>query len=293
MVVKKKKVNITLGGKNTRCKLKPYQTKYIKQTLELNDIELLDKTIIKLLKKKMQSITDYRQKSKTSYKLWDILVCVILASLANNETWYEIHDFIDIHYSWLKQFLKLTGGIPTRQTIERVISLVNKRELEETLTDFFKCITTLNTNEKDILNIDGRVDCGSSRHETLVNKEVSPLNSLNVYSNNYGICLASEMIDDKTNEIPNVPVILSRLNIKDTIITWDALNTQVENIKTVVSLGGDYVVPIKANQGNFYNNLVLYFDEKKLETIIAGNTKSSYYKEIEKSHSSVITYEYF
>lgn len=293
MIVKKKKIKITLGGKNTRCKLKPYQTKYLKQTFEIDDIELLDETIIKLLKEKMQTITDYRQKTKTSYKLWDILVCVILATFANNESWYEIHDFIDIHYSWLRQFLKLTGGIPSRQTIERVMSLVNKRELEETLTSFFISITTLNTNDKDILNVDGRVDCGSSRHKTLINKEILPLNSLNVYSNNYGICLASEMIDDKTNEIPNVPIVLSRLNIKDTIITWDALNTQVENIKTVISLGGDYVVPIKANQGNFYNDLVLYFDEKKLEMIIAGNSDSSYNREVEKSHSSVTTYEYF
>jgi len=293
MVVKKKKINITLGGKNTRCKLKPYQTKYLKQKLEIKDIELLDGTIIKFLKEKMKTVTDYRQKSKTSYKLWDILVCVILASFANNETWYEIHDFIVIHYSWLRQFLKLTGGIPTRQTIERVMSLVNKRELEETLTSFFISITTLPTNDKDILNVDGRVDCGSSRHKTLYNEEVLPLNSLNVYSNNYGICLASEKIDEKTNEIPNVPIVLSRLNIKDTIVTWDALNTQVENIKTVITLGGDYVAPIKANQGNFYNDLVLYFEEKKLEMIIAGNTDSSYHKEIEKSHSYVITYEYF
>ena len=101
------------------------------------------------------------------------------------------------------------------------------------------------------------------------------------------------MIDTKTNEIPTIPLLIDRLKINGTIVTWDALNTQRENIKKVISAKADYVVPIKANQGTFYSNIELYFDEKRLEMIIAGNNNSSYKKEIEKSHSRCITYEYF
>lgn len=187
----------------------------------------------------------------------------------------------------------MSGGIPTRQTIERVMSLIDNKELESILTSFFISITSLNSNEKDIINLDGRVDKSSARNKTFYNDKENPLNSLNAYSNNYGICLASEMIDEKTNEIPTVKEILKRFSIKDVIVTWDALNTQTENVKEVISMNGDYVVPIKGNQGNFFEDLKLYFDDKKLETIIAGNTKSVYLKINEKSHSSIITYEYF
>lgn len=55
----------------------------------------------------------------------------------------------------------------------------------------------------------------------------------------------------------------------------------------------DYVVPIKANQGNFYRDLELYFKDLKLEQITAGNIHSDYLTEIEKSHSSTIIYEYY
>ena len=58
-------------------------------------------------------------------------------------------------------------------------------------------------------------------------------------------------------------------------------------------LGGDYIIPIKENQKNFYNDLKLYFDQEKCDEIIAGNSKSVYYTENEKSHSSYIKYEYF
>lgn len=101
------------------------------------------------------------------------------------------------------------------------------------------------------------------------------------------------MIEDKTNEIPTVPEILDKLKLKDVIVTWDALNTQTNNIKAVIERGGDYVVPVKANQGNFYNDLELYFKEDVLDEIRIGKLKSTYKKVIEKTNSKVITYEYF
>lgn len=77
------------------------------------------------------------------------------------------------------------------------------------------------------------------------------------------------------------------------MITWDVLNTQTTNISKVIGSKADYVVPIKGSEENFFDDLKLYFDNKRLVMIIAGNTKSSYKREIEKSHSFFIIYEYF
>ena len=71
------------------------------------------------------------------------------------------------------------------------------------------------------------------------------------------------------------------------------MNTQKSTVEAVIQGKGDYVGALKGNQGNFFSELDLYFDEKRLETIIAGNTKSAYLKYHENSHSSLITYEYF
>ena len=191
---------------------------------------------------------------------------------------YYIHDFVEKKYSFFRQFLKMTGGVPSSQTYERVFSLIDYKQLEEILNKFYLAITYNHSNKTDTINIDGKVDKGSSRNQTDYHDKTKPLNSLNAYSNNLGICLASEIIDDKTNEIPTIPTILKRLKIKDVIITWDALNTQKENIDAVVGGKAHYVVPIKGNQGNLFSELDLYFDEKRLETIIAGNTKSAYLK---------------
>ena len=87
--------------------------------------------------------------------------------------------------------------------------------------------------------------------------------------------------------------ILDKIHVKGNIITWDALNTQKINIKKVIELKGEYVVPIKLNQESFYNDLKLYFDENQLEIIKTSETKNAYKKQTEKSHSSIITYEYY
>lgn len=107
------------------------------------------------------------------------------------------HDFVNNHYEWLREFLLLTGGIPCVKTYERVFSIINPSELENILNDFIMSFNIKSNLEKDIINLDGRVSKGSSRQEKKYQDKIKPLNVLNAYSNKYGICLASEMIEKK------------------------------------------------------------------------------------------------
>lgn len=63
----------------------------------------------------------------------------------------------------------------------------------------------------------------------------------------------------------------NEMDLTGIIATWDALNTQTKNAKAVINAGEDYIVTIKGNHDNFYNDLKLYFDQKKCEEIKAGN----------------------
>ena len=275
-----------------RFELSIREVNYIKKQLGITKIEDVDKAAMKRLKEKLKILTDSRIKKKTKFKIWDIIICTILAVLFNANDWEDVHDFVENHYKWLREFLLMTGGIPCTKTYERVFAIIDSKELEAIFTEFLLTIS-LSSTDNDIINLDGRVNRGSSRNETGYNDKAKPLNVLNAYSNKYGICLASEQIDDKTNEITAIPDILKRFNVKGNVITWDALNTQTDNVETVVSLKGDYVVPIKGNQGNFYNDLILYFDEKKLEMIKAGQTGSAYLDYKEKRGEKLIHYEYY
>ena len=187
----------------------------------------------------------------------------------------------------------MTGGIPSSKTYERVMSIIDYKELEQILVNFFKLITKDILLGIEILCFDGRVSNGSKRKGTIKRDEVSPLNMLNVYSSKYQLCIASQMIDKKTNEIPNVEGLIKRLNVKGTIISWDALNSQKTNVKAVIESGADYLAPMKGNHPTFYQELIEFFDEKEQDCIRAGKLNTGYKKVQEYKNGSAITYEYF
>lgn len=274
-------------------KLDKRQKKYLKNKFGISAWKDLTPTILKNLKEAMKQLTDTRQQEKTTYKMWDVVTCVVISCLCGMKTWEEIHDFVVLKYEFFRKFLKMTGGIPSAKTYERIMSIIDKKELETIVLDFFKTITTNLYSTIDILNIDGRVNNGSKRKATAKVDAVSPLNCLNVYSNNLRMCIAEEIIDKKTNEIPTTAAILERLNVKNCLITWDALNTQKDNISAVIKAKAYYVVPIKGNHALFYQDLIDYFDEDEQNLIIGEKTNTKYKKENEYKNGSSITYEYF
>ncbi|MBP3920695.1 MAG: transposase family protein [Bacilli bacterium] len=89
----------------------------------------------------MKSLTDSRQQIKCTYKIWDVVVCVIISALCGKKDWEEIHDFVEEKYSFFSSFLKMTGGIPCAKTYEGIMSIINYKELEKIVLSFFKTIT--------------------------------------------------------------------------------------------------------------------------------------------------------
>ena len=134
--------------------------------MEIKEIEI---SKLKELKEKSKMLRDERQKGKVVYKIWDIVVVVILAVLADCNEWEEIEDYAKEQKDFLKKFLKLTGGIPSAKTYERVISLIDCQELNKIFVDFVKSIQFMdNKFFKDILSFDGKVDTGSSRKKDIL-----------------------------------------------------------------------------------------------------------------------------
>lgn len=266
---------------------------YIKKKLGIQSFKDVDTTLLKKLKEELKRLKDTRNQNMILFKLWDVILCVIVASFADNNDWEDIHNFVKDNYKWFKSFLQMTGGIPKASSYERIMSIVDEEELNKILFEFYETITLEQTPKVELYNMDGRVNRGSGRKPTIMNEEKKPLNCLNVYSNKYGYCIKTVEINEKSNEIPAIEDVVKGMNLKGVIVTWDALNSQTKNVEAVINSKGDYIVPIKGNQGNFYQDLIDYFNEEKCEEIIAGNLSSAYKTYTEKSHSTWITYECF
>ena len=260
-----------------------------KKKMKMEEIDVME---LKKIRNRARLITDTRIKKKTTYKIWDIVCVVLVATLCNCNDWEEICLFAEEHRVWLRSFLQLTGGIPTPTTYKNVMSIINPKELQEFCKYAYEELIEKARKNGDIYHFDGKIEKGSSRKTDKNNKKIKPLNVLNVYSEGAGVCIEQEMIEEKTNEITAIPDVIKRLNLKGIICTWDALNTQKDIVKAVIASKGDYVGALKGNQGNFYQDVVDYFDEDRL-MIIASGYEGGYALTRENSHSQVITYQYY
>ena len=60
----------------------------------------------------------------------------------------------------------MTGGIPCTKTYERVFAIIDSKELESIFTEFLLTFS-ISSTDNDIINLDGRVNRGSFRNETI------------------------------------------------------------------------------------------------------------------------------
>lgn len=190
----------------------------------------------------------------------------------------------------VKKYLELPNVVPSYDAIQRVISILNPHTLySDTINYLINKINLITSNDtRDILSIDGKTSNGSSR-STGINKKEAVVNTMSVYSNNYGFSLIQDYITEKSNKIAMGPKLLEQLQLEDYIVTADALNTQVDTIKAILKGKADYVIPVKENQLLTYTEIKEYFDDKKL---YENAKKSNYKKIVSKEHNAIITREY-
>lgn len=251
---------------------------------ELNNNGIND--IITIIKKQ----EDTRYQPNVKHKIEDIILITLFAVLAKCNEWTEIESFAKKKEKWLKQYLELPNGIPSHDTIQRVISILNPNTLySETINYLINKINQITTSKtKDILSMDGKTSNGSNRSNG-INKGEDIVNTMSVYSNNYGISLIQDYITEKSNEIPMGPKLLEKLKLEGCVVTADALNTQVETIKAILKGKADYVLPVKENQLLTYTEIKGYFEDNRIYEEVK---KQNYKKTISKEHNGLITREY-
>lgn len=239
---------------------------------------------------KANDLEDTRQAWKIKHNLVDILVIVMLSVLTGHNDFEEMVIFAEARLEILRKYIKLENGIPHKDTIKRVVAIIDPNQLNLV---FYSWLANI-INEKNhtfldevnkIIAFDGKAICGS---DDIYN---NALHILTAFDTENELVLGQLPVDVKTNEITVMPELIKLLDLENTVITADALNCQYEIANTIVEKKGNYVLALKGNKGTLYEDVVDYFDEKRIEQIIAKN--ELYKKTVDKAHSCIETREYF
>ena len=227
-------------------------------------------------------IEDFRIVKKTSYKLNDLLLLIFLTIIR-----HKTNSFFDIalHIKYEKEFFKNLGllqeeKVPSHDTIRRVMSFIDPKAIEEVLIErIYRLLEDLEkSNSKNSMrhiSIDGKEIRGTGRkNDTKTPSKNTQI--LNVYDNTNSICIKTETISSKTNEIPVAQEILSNCVLNKTIVTADALHTQRKTCQIISDRKGYYVFPVKENQPLLLEEIKTQFSNKKNKTQVYNMEKRDF-----------------
>lgn len=242
--------------------------------------------IMEELLKWMDTIEDSRQQAKVRHQIKDILVIVLFATLANADEWEDIAYFAEMHEEYLRKYIRLEHGIPSHDTIRRVIAMISPEVLQEMQR---KWQELLNRDEgekiKKIIAIDGKTMCGNKRNGEKPNHIVS------AWCKEDGFCLGQTAVEEKSNEITAIPVLLEKINIKGQVVTIDAMGTQTAIAAKIRTQKADYVLALKGNQSALHRDITEYFSDEQFCKEI--ERCGGYKKVCEKAHGQLETREYY
>lgn len=249
------------------------------------------KAVLRRFVRLFRSVGDSRLDGMVEYPLVEILLIAFLAVLANASTWTDIAHFAESKKRWLKKFIPLKNGVPSHDTFRRVFSLMDPLSLQHATVTFLmenmaalrRCLS-LPTDGYRLICVDGKEEKGTGRKYGTA-EVVRNLQTLHVYDATHSICLFSQPIGCKTNEIPVAQDILKGMDLHGCIVTFDAMHTQVDTISIISGQKGEYVGGLKGNQAGLLEAVSPRFTELKKEQIAKKGV--DYYETLEKSHNQI------
>ena len=233
----------------------------------------------KSLQEYFSVIKDHRQAGKIEHNLVDILVLCVCAVICGAEGWSDIEEFGHSRKDWLQEKGLFKNGIPVDDTIARVVSVLNPKQLQACFIGWMQ--EAVASTKGDVVAIDGK----TIRRSFDKRRRQAAIHMVSAFACANGMVLGQEKTDEKSNEITAIPALLQLLDIKGAIVTIDAMGCQKKIARQIVEQGGDYALAVKENQKQLYDEITDFFhgcEENNFKQV-----DYDYYEEIDKGHGRV------
>ena len=234
--------------------------------------------------KKFEVLEDPRDVRGKKYKLIDILIMTIYGLLCGLKDFVNIADFMKLKEDYFKELLGLENGTPSHDCLSDLFASIDSEKFMQIFIEWTKEILEEKIGKK--ISIDGKAI--KSATDKINNGNIPYI--VSAFIGEIGLSIGQVKVNDKSNEITAIPDLLDLLDIKDAIITIDAIGTQENIINKIVNKKGHYVLPVKDNQKELRKQIKSQFDSYNN---LYGNNEIKHKKTIEKNHGRIEEREYF
>ena len=189
----------------------------------------------------------------------------------------EIEEFGKAKEDWFRRFLKLPNGIPSHDTFGKVFGLLDPEQFSTCFMDWVRSVSDLAQGE--VVAIDGKTL--RSCHDRANGR--GPLHMGSARANENRIVLGQTRTEAHSNEITAIRELLKVLELKGCLVSIDAMGCHRNIAQQVVQVGADYLLAVKANQGELHQNIKDLF--ANCERVGWDGVAYSHHEQVGKDHS--------
>ena len=229
-----------------------------------------------------QGLPDPRSTVNRRHLLVDVITICICGVLAGADGPAAIEEWAKAQETWLKQYLRLPFGIPSHDTIGRVLETLQPQAFQQCFTAWLESLARTDndetTTEKRHLAIDGKTMRGSHDRR----RGLGPLHMVSVWATANGVTMGQLATEEKSNEITAIPQLLDQVELEGAVVTIDAAGCQKNIAKKIVDGGGDYVLAVKGNQPKLFEAVQAHINEHMTDDF--ARVAVSRWEEHDKGH---------
>lgn len=226
-----------------------------------------------IIDKCIEALTDPRKKTNQRYSLSSLILIIFSSVISGYDSAEEMAEFARLKLDWLQKFVDIERA-PCAETLRYLLCAIAPNEM-------IKCFEIFNQeynidSTEDVISVDGKTMRGTRT------EDLSALHIVSAWSNKHGITLSMLESMGKKNEIKTIPKLLDIVDIKNAIITIDAMGCQKKIASKIIEKKGDYVLQLKGNQNNLYEEIKAY--QNRLLRTNYEDIDIDVYEEVDKGH---------
>jgi predicted transposase YbfD/YdcC len=194
-------------------------------------------------------LTDPRVERTRKHPLINIVFIAVCGVLSGANSIAAIHEFALDRRSWYARYLDLTNGIPSEDTIGRVLARLDPGAFEKCLLSWVQAVQEVTAHR--LVAIDGKTLRGSADRE----RGRAAIHMVSAWATENKLSLGQVVVGEKTNEITAIPELLQLLEISGALVTIDAMGCQKAIADQIREREADYALAVKENQPSLYDGV--------------------------------------
>ena len=185
-------------------------------------------------------LPDPRSSRNQSYPLEEILFLVLAGILSGLNHMTDIAEFGRDKLTWLRTILPYDDGVPSHDTIGRVLGRLCPDALEILFEAWMAKVERL----EGVVAIDGKTVRAAIRR----GQDRSFVHMVSAFGTANGLVLGQLKADEKSNESTAIPRLIESLKLEGAIVTIDASGCQEHIIGALTDAKAEFILGLKANQ---------------------------------------------